>query len=157
MDLIPVEAGVARLSAQLGVDLSGYPVDGPLPELPNVEEINSIKSRTQLVIDLAKRDNLTIRQLYQRISGGRGHREIIGTPEQIADQLQEWLDNDAADGFNVLPPYFPEGLNDFVDLVIPELQKRGIFRTEYEGSTLRENLGLEKPVNQFTKVAEEVK
>lgn len=157
LDLIPVEAGVERLSAQLGFDLSGYDVDGPLPELPDVEEINGIKSRTQLVRDLAERDNLTIRQLYQRISGGRGHREIIGTPEQIADQLQDWLENDAADGFNVLPPYFPEGLNDFVDLVIPELQKRGIFRTEYEGSTLRENLGLDKPVHQFTKVSAEVK
>lgn len=157
LDLIPVEAGVARLSAQIGFDLSGYPVDGPLPELPDIEEINTIKSRPQLIRDLAERENLTIRQLYQRISGGRGHREIIGTPEQIADQLQEWFENDAADGFNILPPFFPDGLNDFVDLVIPELQKRGIFRTEYEGSTLRENLGLEKPVNSFAKVALEVR
>ena len=97
-----------------------------------------------------------LRQSYQRISGGEVIVKLL-VPQQIADQLQEWLENNAADGFNVLPPYFPEGLNDFVDLVIPELQKRGIFRTEYEGSTLRENLGLEKPVNQFTKVEEEVK
>lgn len=151
LDIIPVEAGLARLSAQLGVDLTGVDVDGPLPELPDIQEINGIKSRFQLIVDLAKRENLTIRQLYQRISGGRGHREIIGTPEQIADQLQEWLENDAADGFNVLPPYFPEGLKDFVELVIPELQRRGLFRTEYEGSTLRENLGLGKPVNIYAK------
>lgn len=147
LDLIPEDAGVARLSDQLGFDLSGYPLDGPLPELPDVEEINGLKSRSQLVRDLAKRENLTIRQLYQYISGGRGHRTIIGTPEQIADQLQEWIENDAADGFNILPPYFPDGLNEFVDLVIPELQRRGLFRTEYEGSTLREHLGLSVPAN----------
>lgn len=155
-DLIPEAVGVARLSDQLGFDLSGYPIDGPLPELPDVEEINGLKSRSQLVRDLAKRENLTIRQLYQYISGGRGHRTIIGTPEQIADQLQEWLDNDAADGFNVLPPYFPDGLNEFVDLVIPELQKRGIYRTEYEGSTLREHLGLSVPVNPNRKQSQKV-
>ena len=151
LDLIPEDAGVARLSDQLGVDLSGYPIDGPLPELPDVENINGLKSRSQLVRDLAKRENLTIRQLYQYISGGRGHRTIIGTPEQIADQLQEWIENDAADGFNVLPTHFPDGLNEFVDLVIPELQRRGIFRTEYEGSTLREHLGLSVPVNPLKK------
>lgn len=151
LDLIPESLGVSRLSQQLGVDLSGYPVDGPLPELPDVSEINGNKSRFQLVKDLADREQLTIRQLYQRIAGARGHREILGTPEQIADQLQEWFENKAADGFNVMPPTFPDGLTDFVELVIPELQSRGIFRTEYEGSTLREHLGLTRPVNQFAK------
>ena len=151
LDLIPDSLGVARLSRNLGVDLSGYPVDGPLPELPDVSQINGNKSRFQLVKDLAERDNLTIRQLYQHIAGARGHREIIGTPEQIADQLQEWFDNGAADGFNIMPPVFPAGLNDFVDYVIPELQKRGIFREEYTGSTLRENLELRRPENQFSK------
>lgn len=149
LDLIPESLGVALLSQQLGVDLSGYPVDKPLPELPDISEINGMKSRFQLIKDLAKREQLTIRQLYQHIAGARGHREIIGTPEQIADQLQEWFEQGAADGFNIMPPTFPDGLNDFVDLVIPELQKRGIFRTEYEGSTLREHLGLAKPINQF--------
>ncbi|TQE91905.1 LLM class flavin-dependent oxidoreductase [Ureibacillus terrenus] len=151
LDLIPESLGVSLLSQQLGVDLSGYPVDGPLPELPDVSEINGIKSRSQLVRDLAERENLTIRQLYQRIAGARGHREIIGTPEQIADQLQEWFENEAADGFNIMPPTYPDGLDDFVELVIPELQRRGLFRTEYEGSTLREHLGLERPANQFAK------
>lgn len=149
LDLIPESLGVALLSQQLGVDLSSYPVDKPLPKLPDISEINGMKSRFQLIKDLAKREQLTIRQLYQHIAGARGHREIIGTPEQIADQLQEWFEQGAADGFNIMPPTFPDGLNDFVDLVIPELQKRGIFRTEYEGSTLREHLGLAKPINQF--------
>ncbi|GAA3325847.1 hypothetical protein GCM10020331_059370 [Ectobacillus funiculus] len=103
--------------------------------------------------DLAEREGLTIRKLYQQISGARGHREIKGTPQQIADQLEEWFKkNDAADGFNIMPPYLPGGLEDFVDLVVPELQRRGLFRTEYEGHTLRENLGLSRPANQFTKV-----
>ncbi|NMD70939.1 LLM class flavin-dependent oxidoreductase [Bacillus sp. DNRA2] len=153
LNLIPEEVGVARLSNHLGVDLRGYPVDGPLPELPDVSQINGNKSRFQLVKDIAERDNLTIRQLYQHIAGARGHREIIGTPEQIADQLQEWFENGAADGFNIMPPVFPTGLTDFVDYVIPVLQKRGIFRTEYTGATLRENLGLKRPENQFTKAS----
>lgn len=152
VDLIPESIGVARLSSQLGVDLRQFPVDGPLPDLPHLNEINGNKSRFQLVKDLADRENLTIRQLYQRTAGGRGHREIIGTPVQIADQLQEWFENEAADGFNIMPPVFPSGLNDFVEKVIPELQKRGIFRNEYEGTTLRENLGLKTPVSQFAKV-----
>lgn len=151
LELIPDSVGVARLSNNLGVDLSGYPLDGPLPELPDISQINGNKSRFQLVKDLAERENFTIRQLFQHIAGARGHREIIGTPEQIADQLEEWFNNGAADGFNIMPPVFPSGLNDFVDYVIPELQKRGIFRTEYTGSTLRENLGLKRPKNQFTK------
>lgn len=151
LDLIPESLGVSRLSQQLGIDLSGYPVDGPLPELPDVSEINGNKSRFQLIKDLADREQLTIRQLYQRIAGARGHREIFGTPEQIADALQEWFEEGAADGFNIMLSVYPDGLKDFVELVIPELQRRGIFRTEYEGSTLREHLGLERPKNQFAK------
>jgi FMN-dependent oxidoreductase (nitrilotriacetate monooxygenase family) len=151
-DLIPPEAGVGLLSAMIGVDLSGYPLDGPLPELPELEQINGGKSRFQLIKDLAEREGLTIRKLYQHIAGARGHREILGTPEQIADQLEEWFNNGAADGFNIMPPYLPGGLDDFVDLVIPELQRRGLFRTEYTGNTLRDNLGLARPANQFIKV-----
>ncbi|EFM11542.1 Nitrilotriacetate monooxygenase component A/pristinamycin IIA synthase subunit A [Paenibacillus curdlanolyticus YK9] len=145
--LIPEQAGVALLSALISFDLSGYPVDGPLPELPELSQINGGKSRFQLLKDLADREQLTIRQLYQRIAGARGHREIVGTPTQIADQLQEWFENGAADGFNIMPPYLPGGLDDFVDLVVPELQRRGLFRTEYEGATLRENLGLRRPAD----------
>lgn len=90
---------------------------------------------------------------YLWIAGARGHRQILGTPEQIADQLEDWFVNGGADGFNIMPPWLPGGLDEFVDLVIPELQRRGLFRTEYEAGTLRENLGLPRPVNQFSKVA----
>ncbi len=145
-NLIPEEAGVALLSRMTGFDLSGYDVDGPFPNV-TVENVNAGKSRFQLLKDKADREGLTIRQLYQQIAGARGHREIKGTPEQIADQMQEWFENGAADGFNVMPPYFPGGLDDFVDLVIPILQKRGLFRVEYTGKTLRENLGLKRPAN----------
>lgn len=150
-DLIHPQVGLALLGGMIGgFDLSQYPLDGPLPDLP---ETNGGKSRQKLLTDLARRENLTIRQLYQAIAGARGHRQILGTPEQIADQLEEWFVNDAADGFNIMPPYLPGGLDEFVDLVIPELQRRGLFRTEYEGNTLREHLGLPRPTNQFFKAA----
>jgi FMN-dependent oxidoreductase (nitrilotriacetate monooxygenase family) len=147
-DLIHPKVGLSLLSGNIGgFDLSDYPLDGPLPDLP---ETNLNKSRQKLVTDLARREKLTIRQLYQRIAGARGHRTIWGTPGQIADQLEEWFVKDAADGFNIMPPYLPDGLNAFVEQVIPILQHRGLFRTEYEGRTLRENLGLPRPVNQFS-------
>jgi N-acetyl-S-(2-succino)cysteine monooxygenase len=146
-ELIHPTVGLALLSGLVGgVDLSAYPLDGPLPQLP---ETNLQKSRLKLVSDLAGRENLTIRQLYLAVASARGHRTIWGTPEQIADQLEDWFVNSAADGFNIMPPYLPGGLDDFVELVIPVLQRRGLFRTEYEGRTLRENLGLSRPANQF--------
>lgn len=152
IELIPEKVGVGLLSALISFDLSGYPVDEPLPELPDINDINGAKTRFQLIKDLGDRENLTIRQLYQRVAGARGHREIKGTPVQIADQLQEWFENGAADGFNIMPPYLPGGLEDFVDLVIPELQNRGLFREEYTGRTLRDHLGLLRPANHFEKI-----
>jgi N-acetyl-S-(2-succino)cysteine monooxygenase len=154
-ELVLPELGVSLLSGLLGIDLSPYPIDGPLPDLPNVDEINGGKSRYQLLLDLANREKLTIRQLSLRIAGARGHRTIKGTAEQIADQLEEWFINDAADGFNIMPPYFPGGLEDFVDLVIPELQRRGLFRSEYTGKTLRDHLGLKRPGNQFANLLQQ--
>jgi FMN-dependent oxidoreductase (nitrilotriacetate monooxygenase family) len=147
-DLIHPEAGLTLLTALSGgeLDLSDFDIDGPLPDLPPTE---GIKSRQALVIDIAKKRNFTIRQLYEWVAGARGHWTIVGSVEQIVDQLQEWFENEAADGFNILPPHLPGGLEDFVELVIPELQRRGLFRTEYEGTTLRENLGLPRPVNQY--------
>jgi alkanesulfonate monooxygenase len=146
-DLVHPSVGLAQLSRLVGgVDLSEYPLDGPLPELP---ETNLQQSRLRLLQDLAKREHLTIRQLYLSIAGSRGHRMILGTPDQVADQLEEWFLKEAADGFNVMPPYLPGGLQNFVELVIPVLQKRGLFRREYEGQTLRESLGLPRPANQF--------
>jgi len=130
-----------------GVDLSEYSLDDLAPELPS--STNNNKSRLKLVKDLASR-GLTLRELYRSLATARGHRTIIGSPESIADQLQEWFDNGAADGFNIMPPILPTGLDDFVNLVVPILQKRGLFRTAYEGKTLRENLGLRRPANQYT-------
>ena len=103
-----------------------------------------------LIRQIADENNFSIRQLYQWVASARGHFTIVGTAVQIADTLQEWFENEAADGFNILPPWLPTGLNDFVDLVIPELQRRELFRTAYEGRTLRENLGLPFPLNRWT-------
>jgi len=146
-DLILPEVGLALLSGLIGgFDLSGYPLDGPVPELP---ETNNNKSRQALMLRTARERNLTIRELYLLVAGARGHWQLVGTPTQIADQLQSWFENEAADGFNVMPPVQPTGLDDFVTLVVPELQRRGLFRTTYEGRTLRENLGLARPENRY--------
>lgn len=139
--LIEPKAGLALLGRMIGnFDLSGYPLDGPLPELPETQD--GQRSRQQLLTDLAQGENLTIRQLYERIAGGRGHFTVVGTAQRVADQMQEWFEQGAADGFNFMSPALPGGLDDFLTLVIPELQRRGLFRTAYEGSTLREHLGL---------------
>lgn len=130
-----------------GIDLSKYDLDAPFPKISDADL--TFSSRQQLMIDIAKEHNFTIRQLYEYIASARGHWTLIGTPEQVVDQLQEWFENEAADGFNVLPPSTPTGLNDFVEFIVPELQRRGLFRTEYEGTTLRENLGLKRPENQY--------
>ncbi|WP_029003011.1 LLM class flavin-dependent oxidoreductase [Azorhizobium doebereinerae] len=144
-DLIHPVVGVSLLSKTIGADLSGYDIDGPVPDVP---ETNGGKSRQELLLQLARRENLTIRQLYLRIAGARGHWTVVGTAQEIADQLQERFEGYGADGFNVMPPHLPQGLTDFVDLVIPELRRRGLFRTEYEGRTLRENLGLARPAHR---------
>ncbi|SMC22572.1 alkanesulfonate monooxygenase [Andreprevotia lacus DSM 23236] len=144
-DLIDPVVGLSLLSGMLGgFDLSGYPLDGPLPDLP---ASNGGKSRQALLIDKARRENLTIRQLYLSIAGARGHWQIVGSAVQIADQIQQWFESGAADGFNVMPPTLPGGLDDFTSLVVPILQERGLFRTEYRGNTLREHLGLQRPHN----------
>lgn len=139
--LVQPEVAVALLGRMLGnFDLSGYPLDGPLPELPLTD--SGQRSRQQLLSELAQREHLNLAQLGRRIAGGRGHFNLIGTPTQIADQLQLWFHSDAADGFNVLVPHLPGGLEDFAQQVVPELQRRGLFRTAYTGTTLREHLGL---------------
>lgn len=133
-------------------DIASWDLDAPPPYYP--EQPKGRNSRHQVVIELARRERLTVRQLYEYLAGARGHWVVVGTPEHIADQIQEWFENGAADGFNVMPPVLPESLHDFVELVIPILQRRGLFRTEYEGRTLRENLGLARPENQFARSAE---
>ncbi|MEN0119902.1 MAG: LLM class flavin-dependent oxidoreductase [Pseudomonadota bacterium] len=145
-DLIHPVVGVQLLSNMIGgFDLSTYPVDGPLPELP---ETNGGKSRQQLLVDLARRENLSIRDLYLRIAGARGHQQIVGTPQSVADQLQQWFEEEGADGFNIMSPWLPGGLDDFIALALPELRRRGLVRTEYEGTTLRDHLGLHRPAHR---------
>lgn len=149
-DLIVPEIGLAFLSDYLGgLDLSQYELDEPLPEV--IPETNGNQSRRQLIIDLARRENLTVRQLYKRVAGARGHRIIFGTPEQIADQLEDWVVNKGADGFNLMFPYLPGSFSEFVDFVIPILQERGLFRKDYEARTLRGHLGLPIPESRHTK------
>jgi FMN-dependent oxidoreductase (nitrilotriacetate monooxygenase family) len=145
-ELIPDAVGVALLASYLSIqDLSAYPLDGPLPEMPPT---NLIQSRQQLIVDLGKREGLSIRELARHFAGARGHWQVVGTPGQIADAMEERFLDGAADGFNVMAPLFPMGLEDFVTLVVPELQRRGLFREEYEGRTLRKNLGLASPTTR---------
>ena len=139
-ELVQPIVGLGALANYLG-DLSAHDLDGPVPEPASRRD----HSRGQIFLDMARRDSLSIRQLYLSIAGGNGHRLVIGTPADIADAMEEWFHNDAADGFNLLPPWLPGGLEDVVEMVIPELQRRGLYRTAYEGSTLRENLGLAWP------------
>lgn len=109
--------------------------------------MNGNKSRHQLILDLVRHEHLTLKQLINRLAGARGHFTFTGTPLQLADIIETWFLNGAADGFNVMPQIYPSGLEQFVDKVIPELQNRGLFRTEYEGASLRERLGLKRPDN----------
>ncbi|MGG1572003.1 hypothetical protein [Fictibacillus sp. NRS-1165] len=115
---------------------------GPLPELPLTD---GHRIRTPLIQELAQRENLTIRELLLRLAGGRGHYTIAGAPEQIADELEKWFKNEGADGFNIMPQLLSEGSDDFIDHVIPLLQHRGLFRTKYEGDTLRVHFQLQRP------------
>jgi FMN-dependent oxidoreductase (nitrilotriacetate monooxygenase family) len=144
--LIHPELGVPALSDIVGMDLSKFPLDGPMPDVPLT---NTQQGRQKVVIDMARSENLTIRQLYKRVATARGHRVALGTGADIADALEEWYRGGAADGFNIMPQVLPAGLNEFVELVVPELQRRGLFRTKYEGRTLRENVGLKRPANRF--------
>ena len=146
-DLIHPEVGVALLGRRMGFDFSGYPVDGPVPEMP-MDAV--LSSRVEQMNILARSENLTIRQLYQRFAASRGHFSVVGTPKQVADQMTEWFEDGAADGFNVMAPYLPGGLDDFVELVVPEMQRRGLFKTQYEGATLRDHLGLKRPESRYT-------
>jgi alkanesulfonate monooxygenase SsuD/methylene tetrahydromethanopterin reductase-like flavin-dependent oxidoreductase (luciferase family) len=142
--LVDPAVGLALLERMIGgFDLSGYDLDGPVPELPEAE---GGKSRQQLMFDLARREGLSLRQLYLRIAGARGHSQIIGTPAQIVDEMEERFRAGGADGFNIMPATLPGGLDDFVELVLPELRRRNLVRLDYEGRTLREHLGSRPPV-----------
>ncbi|MCC2098761.1 MAG: LLM class flavin-dependent oxidoreductase [Hyphomicrobiales bacterium] len=150
--LIHPDVGIAMLSKYIAWDLRGMDPDGPVPVVP---QDRGAPTRSALLSETARAEGLTIRQLYRRIAGTRGHFQVIGSPSDVADLMEEWIATGAADGFNIIPPFFPNSLNDFVDLVVPELQRRGVFRTSYEGKTLRENLGLPRPDSRYANVARE--
>ena len=147
-ELMPDDVALQSLShISGGLDLSTFPLDGPLPDLP---PSNAAKARQDLVVRTARANNMTLRQIARHTAAGTGHRVLVGTPKYMADELESWLENDAADGFNVICNYYHKPFEAFAHQVIPELQRRGIFRTEYEGTTLRENLGLRIPQNRYT-------
>jgi alkanesulfonate monooxygenase len=143
--LVHYANAIGSLSIALGHDASKFDPDGLLPDIP---ESNASKSARQKVVDLARREKLTVRQLALRLGGYSG-LAMVGTPRTIADEMEEWVATEGSDGFTIMFPYLPGGLDDFVNGVVPELQRRGIFRREYEGKTLRENLGLPRPKNRF--------
>jgi alkanesulfonate monooxygenase SsuD/methylene tetrahydromethanopterin reductase-like flavin-dependent oxidoreductase (luciferase family) len=136
--LTPTNAAV-MVATRIGYDVSGHPLDGPVPPPPPFQGSQTF---TSVLYEYAKREKMTLRDLYNLTAAARGHWVLCGTPKGIADTLEEWFVEGAADGYNVLPPYFPGAFDDFVDLVIPELQRRGLYRTEYEGKTLRDHFGL---------------
>jgi len=136
-------SGIELLSKRLDFDLTGYDVDGPLPEIPP-SKVSA--SRADMLVDIARAEGLTIRQLYGTFAPSRGHFQVTGSAKTVADVMEEWFTTGACDGFNIMPALLPDTLQAFVDDVVPELQRRGIFRTSYEGTTLRANLGLGRPI-----------
>jgi FMN-dependent oxidoreductase (nitrilotriacetate monooxygenase family) len=134
---------LALLSDRLGTDMSGYALDAPIPDLPVPDSYHSF---AQVMLAKARRENMTLRDLYNLTAAARGHWVLCGSAETIADTLEAWFRSEAADGFNIMPPYFPGGFDDFIDGVVPLLQERGLFRADYTGMTLRDHLGLARPV-----------
>jgi FMN-dependent oxidoreductase (nitrilotriacetate monooxygenase family) len=148
--LIGPQYALAQIANTLRVDPVRLKLDEPLPaDLPDEQEIEGAKSRRTLIVDWARRENLTVRQLIGKLGGGRGHRTFTGTPVQVADTIQQYFENGAADGFNIMPAVLPSGLEAFAGQVVPILQERGLFRTEYTGHTLREHYGLPRPANRL--------
>jgi FMN-dependent oxidoreductase (nitrilotriacetate monooxygenase family) len=149
-ELIVPEHAQRRLATLLRVPVDHLDLDKPLPaDIPTEDEIEGSKSRYTLIVTLARREHLTVRQLIGRLGGGRGHRTFTGTPEQVADAIEDWYRNGAADGFNIMPAVLPSGLALFADHVVPILRHRGLFRTSYDGATLRDHYGLPRPANQY--------
>lgn len=149
------EYGRAQLARTLRVPLDHLPLDAQLPaDLPAEDDIEGAKSRYTLIVELARSERLTVRELILRLGGGRGHRTFHGTPEQVADTIEDWFGTGAADGFTIMPPALPADLRAFVEQVIPILRDRGLFRREYAGTTLRDHYGLDRPAVRRTAPAE---
>ncbi|KAK6070120.1 xenobiotic monooxygenase subunit family [Seiridium cupressi] len=144
--LVSYDSSIASLSISLGTDASKFDPDAPLPT--DIPETNASKSVREGVLKLAAAEGLTVRQLAQRYGGYSG-LAFVGTVETVADEMERWLMEEGSDGFNVVFPYLPQGLDDVAERLVPELQKRGIFRKDYDGQTLRDHLGLRRPGNRF--------
>ena len=153
-ELLVHEHALQQLAADIGIPAEEIDLDAPLPEdIRPPNDIEGNRTRYELTVAFARRDNLTVRQVLSRLGGGRGHRTLAGTAEQIADSIEEWFTHGAADGFNVMPAAMPSGLEAFVDRVVPILQERGLFRRDYEGSTLRDHYGLPVPARSAATLA----
>ncbi|WP_029350835.1 LLM class flavin-dependent oxidoreductase [Bosea sp. 117] len=155
-DLTLPVVGLKHLSQRFdGFDFSGFPLDEPIPveAFPKPETVQGAQSRSQVILNLVERERPTLRQLLRRLAGGRGHKVLAGTPAAIADHIESWVANRAADGFNIMPAFMPGGLSAFVDEVVPLLQRRGLFRTDYAGRTLREHYGLARPESRYARSA----
>lgn len=140
--LLVLEPLIRRMSLVLGVDLTNHPLDQQLPELPPVSQVQTYQSRSAIMRAMIERDKPTLRQLLTKVGGSRGHFSVVGAPEQVADQIQHWYEHGAADGFNVFPALLPSGFHDFAQYVVPELRRRGLFRYDYTGQTLRAHYGV---------------
>lgn len=140
-----LDTALKLVGERLGQDLRGFDLDQPLPDLPLPQ---NMKSRAKLLLDMSHRDGLTLRQICNLVAGARGHKILVGTPAQVADEMIAWFETEAADGFNLMPSHFPEGLDLFIEGVLPILRQRGLFREAYSGSTLREHLGLPRPAHR---------
>jgi FMN-dependent oxidoreductase (nitrilotriacetate monooxygenase family) len=143
--LLPVAASLRQLGLYTGQDCMRWELDALVPPLPPLEAFSGPKGRYGTILRIIETERPTVRQLVGRLAAGGGHCTLVGTPAQIADQMEHWFRNEGADGFNLMPPLLPEGLEDFVTQVVPELQRRGLFRTDYASTTLRGHLGLERP------------
>jgi len=150
-ELIHPDHGLAFLSRRIGHDLTGMDPDIPMPDLPPVDDVGT---RSEQMFELAKREKWTMRQLYQHFAAARGHMILVGIPSTVVDAMQEWFENGACDGFNIIPSMFPDEFESFVDLVVPELQRRGLYRKSYEGKTLRDRLELRIPESRYASTDE---
>lgn len=147
-ELLPAESSLKQLSMFIDQDCSDWELDAPVPKLPPLELFTGPKGRYSTILRIIETEKPTLRQLLGRLAAGGGHCTMVGTAEQIADKMELWVNNQGADGFNLMPPSLPHSIEDFVEHVIPELQQRGSFRKEYEGNTLRDHLGLQRPTHK---------
>ena len=144
-ELLPAETSLRQLGTFVGQDCMNWELDAPVPALPPLASFKGPQGRYGTILRIIETEQPTVRQLLSRLAAGGGHCTMVGTPEQIADRMEHWYRNEGADGFNLMPPALPGGIDDFVDQVVPVLRKRGLFRVDYQGTTLREHLGLARP------------